>query len=242
MVMEIISFEGDMLFKVALFVLVQALVYLILSQSSTIFSKTPTRSFSFRPARSVSIRRLAAMLADIPAGGEPSPSSKDLKSPTQEQKMKPHSSGTISAPSKLAVYHDSHVIIPKFKPKIRITHIFPPKLIKTDVANFRELVQRLTGKPANRKDRGKNSSSLPSKGSRTKYPKRCRNIKGSQDGINFLQNGVRMKKECEEMYGGYEDSNGFVDMDCLIQDLSEFPLLPFTSSQINIFGEMPISY
>ncbi|CAN0927643.1 VQ motif-containing protein 25 [Linum grandiflorum] len=35
----------------------------------------------------------------------------------------------------------------KNPPKIRIIHIFAPEIIKTDVANFRELVQRLTGKP-----------------------------------------------------------------------------------------------
>ncbi|KAL6873480.1 hypothetical protein ACP4OV_013562 [Aristida adscensionis] len=34
------------------------------------------------------------------------------------------------------------------RPKIRIIHIIAPEIIKTDVANFRELVQRLTGKPA----------------------------------------------------------------------------------------------
>ncbi|XP_051151343.1 VQ motif-containing protein 18-like [Andrographis paniculata] len=34
------------------------------------------------------------------------------------------------------------------KPKIRIIHIFAPEIIKTDAANFRELVQRLTGKPS----------------------------------------------------------------------------------------------
>ncbi|KAL2228276.1 VQ motif-containing protein 17-like [Sesamum indicum] len=33
------------------------------------------------------------------------------------------------------------------KPKIRIIHIFAPEIIKTDAANFRELVQRLTGNP-----------------------------------------------------------------------------------------------
>ncbi|CAL1386920.1 unnamed protein product [Linum trigynum] len=32
-------------------------------------------------------------------------------------------------------------------PKIRIIHIFAPEIIKTDATNFRELVQRLTGKP-----------------------------------------------------------------------------------------------
>ncbi|XP_062179158.1 uncharacterized protein LOC133883749 [Phragmites australis] len=34
------------------------------------------------------------------------------------------------------------------RPKIKIIHIIAPEIIKTDVANFRELVQRLTGKPA----------------------------------------------------------------------------------------------
>nr|XP_009778609.1 PREDICTED: uncharacterized protein LOC104227928 [Nicotiana sylvestris]XP_016489872.1 PREDICTED: uncharacterized protein LOC107809721 [Nicotiana tabacum] len=71
--------DSSMLIKVGLFVLVQALVYLILSKSSNIFSKTK-RSYSFRTARSVSIRRMAAALADLPAGGEPSPTSNDLKS------------------------------------------------------------------------------------------------------------------------------------------------------------------
>ncbi|XP_070038343.1 uncharacterized protein [Nicotiana tomentosiformis] len=70
--------DSSMLIKVVLFVLVQALVYLILSKSSNIFSKTK-RSYSFRTARSVSIRRMAAALADLPAGGEPSPTSSDLK-------------------------------------------------------------------------------------------------------------------------------------------------------------------
>ncbi|XP_060169032.1 uncharacterized protein LOC132599881 [Lycium barbarum] len=71
--------DENMLVKVGLFVLVQALVYLILSKSSNVFSKTQ-RSYSFKTARSVSIRRIAASLADLPAGGEPSPTSKDLTS------------------------------------------------------------------------------------------------------------------------------------------------------------------
>lgn len=70
--------DENMLVKVGLFLLVQALVYLILSKSSNVFSKTK-RSYSFKTARSVSIRRMAAALADLPAGGEPSPTnSKDL--------------------------------------------------------------------------------------------------------------------------------------------------------------------
>lgn len=34
------------------------------------------------------------------------------------------------------------------RPKIKIIHIIAPEIIKTDVANFRDLVQRLTGKAA----------------------------------------------------------------------------------------------
>ncbi|XP_075515856.1 VQ motif-containing protein 25-like [Primulina tabacum] len=44
----------------------------------------------------------------------------------------------------------SHTIS-KLKPKIRIIHIFAPEIIKTDATNFRELVQRLTGKPTSEK-------------------------------------------------------------------------------------------
>lgn len=63
---------SEALFKFAVFVLVQALVYLILSQSSDVFSGT--RSLSFRrPARSVSLRRMVTqLLTEMPAGGEPS--------------------------------------------------------------------------------------------------------------------------------------------------------------------------
>ncbi|KAF5736392.1 hypothetical protein HS088_TW14G00534 [Tripterygium wilfordii] len=80
---------GDMLVKVGLFVFVQALVYLILSKSSNVFSTTKRNSgnmkstSSFRTARSVSIRRILAALSDMPAG-EPSPSYKDLRSPVQD--------------------------------------------------------------------------------------------------------------------------------------------------------------
>lgn len=66
---------GDMLVKVVVFFLVQALVYLILSKSSNVFSKNIKRSYSFKPARSVSIRRMMAYLSDFPPEEESSPSS-----------------------------------------------------------------------------------------------------------------------------------------------------------------------
>ncbi|WVZ65138.1 hypothetical protein U9M48_014550 [Paspalum notatum var. saurae] len=56
------------LVKVGVFVLVQALVYLILSQSSTVFSRTK------RPSRLLSsTSRMLALLSDLPFDGEPSP-------------------------------------------------------------------------------------------------------------------------------------------------------------------------
>ncbi|KAI4333211.1 hypothetical protein L6164_018048 [Bauhinia variegata] len=76
---------GDMLLKVCLFFLVQALVYLILSNSSNVFSKNIKRSHSFKPARSVSIRRFLAVLSDMPQEGEmPSPAAKSPNSSTLE--------------------------------------------------------------------------------------------------------------------------------------------------------------
>lgn len=72
--MDATSLE-DVLLKVGMFVLVQALVYIILSKSSNVFStERIKKSPSFRPARSVSIRRFMAALSDMPPGGEPSPS------------------------------------------------------------------------------------------------------------------------------------------------------------------------
>lgn len=74
---------GDMLFKVGVFFLVQVLICLILSKSSDVFSKTKKpRSLSFKPARSVSIRRILAALSDMPPGGEPSPSSQGARTPS----------------------------------------------------------------------------------------------------------------------------------------------------------------
>uniref|UniRef100_A0A0E0JHU7 Uncharacterized protein n=1 Tax=Oryza punctata TaxID=4537 RepID=A0A0E0JHU7_ORYPU len=66
----------ETLAKFAAFVLVQALVYLILSNSSTVFSGGAARrtaSFHRPVERSESARRMAALLAEMPRfGGEPS--------------------------------------------------------------------------------------------------------------------------------------------------------------------------
>nr|BAJ99314.1 predicted protein [Hordeum vulgare subsp. vulgare] len=68
---ETMASQHGALLKVGLFVLVHALVYLILAQSSSVFSTTKT--LGLPPARSLSARRMVALLSDLPLGGEPSP-------------------------------------------------------------------------------------------------------------------------------------------------------------------------
>ncbi|KAF7835933.1 VQ motif-containing protein 25-like [Senna tora] len=76
---------------------------------------------------------------------------------------KPYTSFPNSSPnsssSKLGIDHNnrgSHNMISKLKPtKIRIVHIYAPEIIQTDAANFRELVQRLTGNKQPEEDESK---------------------------------------------------------------------------------------
>ncbi|KAM7261896.1 hypothetical protein ACFE04_020973 [Oxalis oulophora] len=59
---------ADVLIKVLMFLLVQGLVYLILSNSSDIFSKEKaSTALSFKQARSFSIGRILAAISDVPA-------------------------------------------------------------------------------------------------------------------------------------------------------------------------------
>lgn len=76
----------DILMKVALYVVVQVLIYVILCKSSNIFSNNKMiRSFIFKPSRSVNIRRILAVVSDLPVGDEASPLSRGLShSSTQE--------------------------------------------------------------------------------------------------------------------------------------------------------------
>ncbi|XP_047324110.1 uncharacterized protein LOC124927698 [Impatiens glandulifera] len=72
------NFE-EILTKVGTFVLVQALVYVILTTSSDIFSNTTSKDemmmghLYFKPSRSSSIRRFLALISDVPQSGDASP-------------------------------------------------------------------------------------------------------------------------------------------------------------------------
>ncbi|RVW30729.1 VQ motif-containing protein 17 [Vitis vinifera] len=143
-----------------------------------------------------------------------------------------------STPSPLPMHNRSHTIS-KVKPKIRIIHIFAPEIIKTDVENFRELVQRLTGKP-----------SAADKGCRKKNMARgvvCNKGVGKKKTAEFrgLESRERIKGE-EHIWGG-ENSGGFLsgfgDLDGFMQEFGEFPLLPLDVSATHMhgFGEAQLS-
>lgn len=159
--------------------------------------------------------------------------------------MKAHSRPPVSAPtpSRLPMHKDSHEIS-KFKPKIRIIHIFAPEIIQTDAANFRDLVQKLTGKPAADCKRSKRKRSIQRRGLKTLIHHESSETMELPTEFPCLKNGEKVKQEQEEEWRG-ENSNGFIggfaDLDGLMQELSQFPILPFESSRMDVFQEMPLA-
>ncbi|KAL2491459.1 vq domain-containing protein [Abeliophyllum distichum] len=152
--------------------------------------------------------------------------------------MKPPSFDTFLTPSKLTVHKDSHAIT-KLKPKIRIIHIVAPEIIKTDVENFRELVQRLTGKPAEEVEGSiKKENNIESKS----FSSCCSKPKKKMELAGIPTQKI-LKASDEEMFEE-DNPNGFLrfisDLDYFfnIQETSEFSIPQFKSSQINMFGEI----
>ncbi|KAJ7949081.1 VQ motif protein, partial [Quillaja saponaria] len=169
----------------------------------------------------------------------PNPNTLSLLLLHMKDMKKPHPVDPISPTSKLSMDKDSHMIS-KFKPKIRIIHIYAPEIIKTDVANFRELVQRLTGKPADHNDcgcsyRSKRKTTPRHTNLMALYPEPTMNME-VENQLLGLQNGVmRIKNEenyetwrtsttsNEKLFSGFFD--GFSDLDGFIEELSDFPML-----------------
>ncbi|CAI9764651.1 unnamed protein product [Fraxinus pennsylvanica] len=150
--------------------------------------------------------------------------------------MKPPSFDTFLTPSMLSMYKDSHKIT-KLKPKIRIIHIVEPEIIKTDAENFRELVQKLTGKPAaevkgtTKKEKHQLKGSIKKESNvQSKSLSTCCGTPKN----NIELAGV-MKEIEGEIYGDYP--NGFLrfltDVDDFFynQDESESSIPSFKSSQ-----------
>ncbi|KAG8503954.1 hypothetical protein CXB51_002263 [Gossypium anomalum] len=134
----------------------------------------------------------------------------NLRMMRNQTRMSPSNS---SPSSSLSIHKNSQTIS---KPKIRIIHIFAPEIIKTDAANFRELVQRLTGKPPQQKG----CKRKPRIGGKDDKPMELR--------TGFLAGIETRERVKEEEGGGF--LSGFGDLDGFIQEMGEFPLLPLDDS------------
>ncbi|CAD5187649.1 unnamed protein product [Musa acuminata subsp. malaccensis] len=110
-------------------------------------------------------------------------------------------------PASLTSSKDSHVIS-KLKRKIRIVHIVTPEIIKTDVDNFRELVQRLTGKAATGTGSKKQATPVAAIGAQEDVKEE---LVEEEDGGEWWKEGVS---------GGPLGDTGLI-----FQDLIDFPLL-----------------
>ena len=156
--------------------------------------------------------------------------------------------------SALSIHKDSQTIS---KPKIRIIHIFAPEIIKTDVANFRELVQRLTGKPS--QEKGCKKKPRIARRDHIQEPRitgfcdkpvaaaaaMAKKMELRTGFLAGLETRERVKEE-EGMWNSIgENSGGFVsgfgDLDGFIQELGEFPLLPLDASHMHGFEEAQLA-
>lgn len=141
----------------------------------------------------------------------------------------------------LGMHKDSHRIS-KTKPKIRIIHIFAPEIIKTDAENFRELVQKLTGKPSGEKKYCKKK-----KKASTEEESRSTSSGGSvisEDSPSMRNGGILgldLTVKEEEVGGGY--LGGFSDLEGFISEIGgAFPLLPLDATHMQVFQESQLLY
>ncbi|KAK7345153.1 hypothetical protein VNO77_15664 [Canavalia gladiata] len=158
-------------------------------------------------------------------------------------------------PNSLAMHKDSHTVCKTKPPKIRIIHIFAPEIIKTDAENFRELVQKLTGKPSGEnknkkkvrvmaKKEQEHSRSSSSSGSGmsedhrvvTKKIEVRNNNNGGFWGFDVARDRVKEELEvgvcCSNGSSGGGYLGGFSDLEGFISEISEFPLIPLDATHI----------
>ncbi|XP_009592980.2 VQ motif-containing protein 25-like [Nicotiana tabacum] len=134
--------------------------------------------------------------------------------------------------------------ITKMKPQIRIIHVFAPEIIKTDVANFRELVQRLTGKPSPSDKKKKESNIynmkqiLPSRNNKLlEEPLNCvttflnKKMELRTGFLNPSEWRERIKGE-EEIWRNANSGGGFLDG--LMEEFNQFPL---DAAHMDAYGE-----
>ncbi|CAI9779438.1 unnamed protein product [Fraxinus pennsylvanica] len=131
-------------------------------------------------------------------------------------------------PAALGMHKNSQKIS-KIKPKIRISHIFAPEIIKTDAANFRELVQKLTGKPT------ENLRSSCTKKKRTRNVANDPRILAKKMDLamknGFESSGFKERIKGEEHIWRNANTGagflgGFTEFDGFMKEINPFPLMP----------------
>ncbi|KAF8113872.1 hypothetical protein N665_0045s0110 [Sinapis alba] len=148
-----------------------------------------------------------------------------------------HQSFNKVSSSRVSMNKNSKVIS-KIKPKIRIIHIFPPEVIKTDIKNFRSVVQSLTGKPVAREDKTGTKRVKPD--ILTSQEPVCLDHQPVK-GFNGLL-GKGESHQVKEEWGSGDQStsnaNTYFDLEGLIQDVGEdyFSTFPMRSSSSQVEG------
>ncbi|XP_009804471.2 VQ motif-containing protein 25-like [Nicotiana sylvestris] len=175
----------------------------------------------------------------------------------EEKAGKTRSASRPSSCSALEMNKNSQ-IISKVKPQIRIIHVFAPEIIKTDVANFRELVQRLTGKPSLSDKKKKNKKKetniynmkqiLPGKNNKLlEEPSTMLNcvttflnkkMELRTGFINPSEWRERIKGE-EEIWRNANSGGGFLDG--LMEEFNQFPFLPSDAVHMDAHGESQLA-
>ncbi|KAL6987001.1 hypothetical protein U1Q18_012760 [Sarracenia purpurea var. burkii] len=164
---------------------------------------------------------------------------------------------TSSSSLALSMHKDSRTISKPAKPKIRIIHIFAPEIIKTDVANFRELVQALTGKPTER-----NTKKKPTFPGKSEAARALNNYEPAglamkmEMRTGFRSSGFRERNNTRNYKGGEKEEEGlwcgddqnssaggflggfFSDLDGFMQEINGFPfMIPLDASNMDALGE-----
>ncbi|XP_019238689.1 PREDICTED: VQ motif-containing protein 25-like [Nicotiana attenuata] len=152
-----------------------------------------------------------------------------------------------SSCSALGTMNKNSQIISKVKPQIRIIHVFAPEIIKTDVANFREVVQRLTGKPSlsDKKKKEVNiynmKQIIPGRNNKVlEEPSTMLNCV-----TTFLNKKIELRTGFlnpsgeEERWRNANSGGGFLDG--LMEEFNQFPFLPSDATHMDAYGESQLA-
>jgi hypothetical protein len=121
----------------------------------------------------------------------------------------PSRAGVSSTSSGISPHRLSHAIAMQAPPRmIRIVHVLAPEIIKTETRHFREVVQRLTGKPA--------AAASPEYASSYSPPGSCDTASeeegpGAGSSVAAIKAEVKEEAETSSLGGGYLRALGAED-------------------------------